>query len=134
MGMSEDAAFSFENFRYIFYFFVQATAYLSFALMFALLLKKSVLTVGMFFTYSLIIENIMEMYINKIDVFGIDKIGGFLPISSSEHLLLPEQIKSMMNLANMSGSQSEYAYLIASIVYIGLCYLACYYRFQKQDL
>jgi ABC-type transport system involved in multi-copper enzyme maturation permease subunit len=107
--------------------------YLSFAFLFALLLKKSVLTAGIFLIYTLIIENVLEKYINKINI-GIEKIGGFLPIASSEHLLLPDDVKSVMKMVNMGDPHSEYVYLIASVVYIVLCYLACYYRYEKQDL
>jgi hypothetical protein len=124
---------SFKGFKYIYYFFIQATAYISLAFLFALLLKKTGLTIGLFFIYSLIIENILERYINKIHI-GIDKIGEFLPLSSSEHLLTPDSITTVLNMANMGNAHSANAYLISSIIYIILCCLACYYRYRKQDL
>jgi ABC-type transport system involved in multi-copper enzyme maturation permease subunit len=133
-GLSSGMAISFEGFRFIFYFFIQAVAYISVAFIFALLLKKSVLSTGIFCVYSLIIENILEKYINKISIGGIEKIGGFLPVSSSEHLLLPDEIKLFLNMVNMGDTHSEYSYLIVSLVYIALCFYACYYRYQKQDL
>jgi hypothetical protein len=133
IGISSDSAISFKDFRYMHYFFVQAMAYLSFAFLFALLLKKSALSIGVFFIYSLIIENILERYINKIDI-GAGKMGGFLPLSSSDHLLLPDSVKTVLKMVNMGDSQPEYLYLIMSIVYIVLCYLVCYYRYEKQDL
>ncbi|MDR2286198.1 MAG: ABC transporter permease [Prevotellaceae bacterium] len=132
-GISLGIDISFESFRYIYYFFVQATTYISFAFLFALLFKKTGLTIGLFFVYSLIIENILEKYINQIHI-GIDKIGEFLPLSSSEHLLMPDTIQTVMKIANIGNANSEYAYLIMSIIYIGLCYLTCYYRYEKQDL
>jgi ABC-type transport system involved in multi-copper enzyme maturation permease subunit len=133
-GISSDSAISFKEFRYIIFFFVQAITYLSVAFLFSLLIKKPVLTIGLFFGYSIIIENVLERYINKISIIGIEKIGGFLPISSSEHLLMPDEIKMALRMANIGDSHPEYAYLIASIVYIGLCYFACFYRYKKQDL
>jgi ABC-type transport system involved in multi-copper enzyme maturation permease subunit len=87
----------------------------------------------MFFVYSLIVENIIEKYINKINI-GIDKLGAFLPLSSSDHLLPPKEVKTVMQMANMGDSHPEYACLIVSIVYIILCYVACYYIYKKQDL
>jgi ABC-type transport system involved in multi-copper enzyme maturation permease subunit len=132
-GISLGADISFDSFRYIYYFFIQATAYISLAFLFALLFKKTGLTTGLFFVYSLIIENILERYINKINI-GTDKIGEFLPLASSEHLLMPESVQTVLSFAKMGNAHSEYAYLIASIVYIILCYLACYYRYEKQDL
>jgi ABC-type transport system involved in multi-copper enzyme maturation permease subunit len=132
-GISLGVDISFESFRYIYYFFIQATAYISFAFLFALLLKKTGLTIGLFFIYSLIIENILERYISKINI-GIDKLGEFLPLSSSEHLLMPEAVKTILNMVNIGNANSEYAYLIVSIIYIILCYFVCYYRYEKQDL
>jgi hypothetical protein len=132
-GISSESGISFEGFRYIYYFFIQAVAYFGVAFLLALLLKKTALTIGLFFVYSLIIENILESYINKIDT-GIEKIGGFLPIASSEHLLIPEELKAMLNMVNMGDPHSEYAYIVASIVYLVLCGWACYYRYEKQDL
>jgi ABC-type transport system involved in multi-copper enzyme maturation permease subunit len=134
IGISSDSAISFKNFRHIYYFFVQAMAYLSFAFLFALLLKKSAFTIGLFFVYLFIIENLVENYVNKINT-GIDKIGGFLPIASSDHLLLPNEVKIMLKMiVNIEEPHPEYVYLIVSIVYIILCYLACYYKYKKQDL
>jgi ABC-type transport system involved in multi-copper enzyme maturation permease subunit len=132
-GISLGIDISFEGFRYIYYFFIQTTAYISLAFLFALLLKKTGLTTGLFFIYSLIIENVLEIYINKINI-GIDKIGQFLPLSSSEHLLMPGSVKTALNIADMGNAHSEYVYFIVSIIYIILCYLACYYRYRKQDL
>jgi ABC-type transport system involved in multi-copper enzyme maturation permease subunit len=133
-GLMSGTPVSFEGFRFIFYFFIQTVAYMSVAFLFALLLKKSVLSIGIFFIYSLIVENILEKYINKIHIGVIEKIGGFLPISSSEHLLLPNEMKTLLNMVNMGDSHSEYTYLAASIVYIVLCFYACYFRYEKQDL
>jgi hypothetical protein len=133
IGISSNTAISFKGFKYLYYFFVQAMAYISFAFLFALLLKKSALTIGLFFIYALIIENILEKYINRINI-GIDKIGGFLPLSSSDHLLLPGKVKSALDMVNMGDAHSEYVYLAVSIVYIALCCLVCYYRYEKQDL
>jgi hypothetical protein len=137
MGILLGVDISFDSFRYVYYFFIQAVAYISFAFLFALLLKKTGLTIGLFFVYSLIIENILERYINKINI-GIDKIGEFLPLSSSEHLLTPDSnnniVKAMLKTVNLVNSNYEYAYIIMSIVYIVLCYFVCYYRYKKQDL
>jgi ABC-type transport system involved in multi-copper enzyme maturation permease subunit len=133
-GISSDAAISFKNFRYVYYFFVQAVSYLSLAFLFALLLKKSAFTIAMFFIYSFTFENILEQYLNKINI-GINQPGGFLPLNSSDHLLFPDELKTVMKIMiNMKEPYPESTYLIISIVYIILCYLACYYRYKKQDL
>jgi ABC-type transport system involved in multi-copper enzyme maturation permease subunit len=132
-GISSGSAISFEGFRYIYYFFIQSVAYFGLAFLLALLLKKTALTIGLFFVYSLIIENVLERYLNKINI-GIERIGCFLPLSSSKHLLMPEDLKVMLKMVNLGDSHPEYAYLVASIIYIVLCGWACYYRYRKQDL
>jgi ABC-type transport system involved in multi-copper enzyme maturation permease subunit len=133
MRLLSNGGISFENFRYIGYFFVQAMAYISFAFLFALLLKRTGLAIGLFFVYSLIVENILERNVNKISA-GVTKIGEFLPLASSEHLLMPRDMQEVLNMAKMGNAHSEYAYLVASIIYIVLLFVACYYRYEKQDL
>jgi ABC-type transport system involved in multi-copper enzyme maturation permease subunit len=134
IGITSDVTVDFTDFRYIYYFFVQAVLYGGMALLFALLLKKAALTIGIFFTYSFIIEKILVRYINKIPI-GIDKIGQFLPLSSSNNLLFPDGLRKALNMAGFSEiHRPEYVYLVTSVVYIILCGVACYYRYKKQDL
>jgi ABC-type transport system involved in multi-copper enzyme maturation permease subunit len=133
MGISLGVVTNFDGFRYIYYFFIQAIAYISFAFFLALLFKKTGLTIGLYFVYSLIIENILERYLNKINI-GIENIGDFLPLSSSDHLLRPDLVNTALNMAQMGNTHSEYAYIISSIIYIALCCWACYYKYKKQDL
>jgi ABC-type transport system involved in multi-copper enzyme maturation permease subunit len=135
IGIWGDTPVSFENFRYIGYFFIQAVSYIGLSFLFALILKKSALTIGIFFIYSLIIENILDKYLNKINIdIGIDNLGHLLPLSSSDHLLIFSDLKTMMSMTGMGASEPEYVYLTASVIYIILCGLACYYRYKKQDL
>jgi hypothetical protein len=126
IGLASDTAVSFVNFRFIYYFFIQSLMYISLAFLFALLLKKSALSIGIFFMYSLIIEDILERYLNKINV----NIGDLLPLSSSDHLLSLQVINTFIT----KDPKPEFVYVIASIIYIILCYVLCYYRYEKQDL
>jgi hypothetical protein len=133
IGISGDAPVSFNNFRYISYFFIQALMYTGLSFFFSLLLKKTALTIGVFFTYSLVLENVLEKYINKINI-GVDNIGQLLPLSSSDHLLLFDQLKTAMEMASPGASKPEYVYLITSIIYIILFGYASYCLYKKQDL
>jgi hypothetical protein len=134
IGITSGATVDFTDFRYIYYFFVQALMYGGMALLFALLLKKAALTIGIFFAYSFIIENILERYINKIPI-GIEKLGQFLPLSSSDQLLFPDGLRDALRMAGLSEiHRPEYVYLVTSAVYIILCGVACYFRYRKQDL
>jgi ABC-type transport system involved in multi-copper enzyme maturation permease subunit len=133
IGISGETAVSFHDFRYIYYFFIHAVMYLGLAFLFALLFRKAALTIGIFFVYSLPLENILERYLNKLNT-GIDSIGHFLPLASSDHLLLFDRLKAAMNLMNMGAARPEYVYLTVSIAYIVLFGFICYYRYNKQDL
>jgi ABC-type transport system involved in multi-copper enzyme maturation permease subunit len=132
IGVSGETAVSFHNFRYIFYFFVHAVMYLGLAFLFALLLRKTALTIGIFFVYSLMLENILEHYLNKLNT-GITNIGDFLPLASSDHLLVFDKMKAAFSMLGTT-SKPEYVYLTVSIVYIALFGLICYYYNKKQDL
>jgi ABC-type transport system involved in multi-copper enzyme maturation permease subunit len=138
IGLNGDMPVAFNGIKYIFYFFIQTVTYLEISFLLALVLKKSALTIGLFFTYSLVIENILELYLNKIfNRLGFEwaeNLGHLLPLSSSDHLLVPDSIKTAVNIANMGAQKPEYVYLAASIAYIVLCGAACYYRYKKQDL
>jgi hypothetical protein len=124
IGLSSDSAVSFTNFRYIYYFFVQALMYISLAFLFALLLKKSALSIGIFLIYSLIFENILQYkFFNKLNV------GDLLPLSSSKQLLAP----SVLNMVT-DNIKPEIVYVLVSITYIAICYAICYYKYEKQDL
>ncbi|MDR0386014.1 MAG: ABC transporter permease [Prevotellaceae bacterium] len=134
VGMYGDASVSFKNFKYIYYFFVQALLYIELSFFFALMFKKAALSIGLFLVYSFIIENILERYLNKISS-GIGNIGYMLPLSSSDHLLQFDYVRKALSSINMGEyPKSEYVYLMVSIAYIILIGLVCYFRYRKQDL
>lgn len=129
MGTFSGAPFTFIAFKYIFYYFIQATMYLSLAFLLALLLKRAILSLGIFLTYVLIFENILEYKLAK--KFDVAIISDLLPLSSTDHLI-PAPFKDML----MTGftPKPEIVYIIASFVYIAACAAICFYRYEKQDL
>ncbi|MDR2131121.1 MAG: ABC transporter permease [Odoribacteraceae bacterium] len=125
IGSLSGAPFSFEGCKYMGYFFIHAVMFLGLALLFALFLKRSAITIGIFVTYWLVIENVAEKYLCKLDDFG-----QLVPLGSSEHLLALDayRIVSLVHL------MPERFYLSAAVVYIVACYAACYCRYRKQNL
>lgn len=124
IGLSADAPVSFANFKYIFYYLVQALAYISLAFLMALVFKRAAVTIGIFFLYSMVFENVLERYLNKIN------IGDLLPLASSDHLINFPILSEFIS----APKHSEYLYLSLSLCYIVLMYVFCYYKYQRQDL
>ena len=83
-GMAEGgASFSFSGIIYIGYFFIQALNYSFVAILISLLLKRSGVSIGVYFLYATIIENMLwgisEKYTNH--------IGYYLPLHSANALI-----------------------------------------------
>ncbi|MDR1272988.1 MAG: ABC transporter permease [Odoribacteraceae bacterium] len=126
LGLPGERPVSFAGFEHAGYFFVQATMYISLAFLVALVVKKSALAIGLFCFYAFVIENMLEKYLDK-----LHHVGQLLPLASSDHLLAPGRL---MRIADMGTAWSPPALLLASVVWIGACLLACYYKYKKQDL
>jgi hypothetical protein len=125
IGLLSGSEISFREFQYIPYFFVQALSCMSLAFLFALLFKKSAITIGIFLSYVFIFKNIFEHYLNKL------KLGDFVPLISSDYLSpMPTFMKTFIN----KEYQPEWLYLTVALAYILLFYGCCYYRYKKQDL
>lgn len=117
----------------LFYFFILCLNYYGFAAMLAFLLKRSGLAIGLFMLYTLIIENILNNYLNW--QFKEQYIGTYLPLQSSDELLPFAVIKQLMTLASQSqNSQPGPAvYVVVSCIYISLYYFITRYRLSKSD-
>jgi ABC-2 type transport system permease protein len=63
-GISSGSGFSGGNLEYIFYFFLNSYIYMLFAFVLALFLRKAALSVGIFFIYALIFDNLLASFIN----------------------------------------------------------------------
>ncbi len=80
---------SFENFHYIFYFFLQALSYCWLAVLFGILFKRSGIAIGVFFLYTIILENAIAAILNRVlpESFFMRGSGNYLPIESSDQLM-----------------------------------------------
>ena len=128
-GLYENAAsFTFEKIEFVGYFFIQALSYSAAALLFSLLFKRSGITIGVYFLYTLILENMLAAILNRY----ADNVGRYLPLESTDNLIRVPVFKVIIN--QFSASYNITALLTMSVVYLALYYFLSYKKFETDDL
>lgn len=128
-GLYESSTtFTFEKIEFIGYFFIQAVSYCSVALLFSLLLKRAGITIGVYFLYTLILENMLAGFLNHY----ADNIGRYLPLETTDNLIRFPVFKVIVN--QFTSSYNTAALLIMSVVYLCLYYFISVVKFRKEDL
>jgi|SRR5215831_16286411 len=126
---AETVEFSFENFEYILYFFLQALSYCWLAIFFSLIFKRSGISIGVFFLYTIVLENVLVQALN----YYANNTGRYLPIQSSDELLpLPflEKVQQQINPAEVNTTVQ----LIFVLCYLALYFFFCKRKFETADL
>jgi hypothetical protein len=127
-GLIHDEPFSTDKMIYLVYFFIQALSYSLVALLFALLLRRGALAIGLFFLYAVVLENALAGLMNHY----LNYSGRYLPLESSDNLipfpLLQEVQNKMMRPINTT------AVLVAVFIYLGLYVFFSYIKFETDDL
>jgi len=127
MGLFMNAPISFEGFEYMGFVFIQSLAYLLFAFMLAILLRKSGLAAGIFFMYGLIFDFLFAQLINY--TFHMKPVGYFLPLQVSDDLFYIPFLKNAL-----PGVPSAYALVAGCLIYCaGYTYFALR-KFKRDDL
>ncbi|MDR2424355.1 MAG: ABC transporter permease [Prevotellaceae bacterium] len=129
IGTFDNSPFSLAAMKYMVFYFVQAVMYLSLAFLFALIIKRSILSLSVFVVYSLIFENILEYKLGK--KFDASAISDMLPLASCDHLITAPDRQIFSFIAD---PKPETVYLAATLIYIAACCALCFYRYGKQDL
>jgi ABC-type transport system involved in multi-copper enzyme maturation permease subunit len=119
---------SFEKVEYIGYFFIQALSYSSIALLFSILFKRSGLSIGFYFLYSLILENMLAGFLNRY----ADNIGRYLPLETTDNLIRIPVFKIIVN--QLLASYNITLLLVMSAVYLTLYYFISIRKFETDDL
>jgi ABC-2 type transport system permease protein len=128
-GLYENAAsFTFEKVEYVGYFFIQALSYCSAALVFSLLFKRSGITIGVYFLYTVILENMLAGFLNRY----ADNIGRYLPLETTDNLIRLPVFKVIIN--QIMAPYNTVALLMMSVVYLALYYVISFKKFQADDL
>ena len=132
-GMLAGGGFSFEKLEFIGYYFVQALSYSMLALLLSILIKRSGLSIGLFFLYSFIIENILGALLNHMggSMQAANGLGDYLPLNTTDNLI---PFPFFRNIVKFGTQPSIYLLLALSAVYLFLYYYFSVRRFKTQDL
>ena len=127
-GNIHDKPFTWENFHFIGYFFLQALSYGLFALLFAILFRRGGLAIGVFFLYAVVLENLIAGLLNKY----AGNIGRYLPLESSDNLIPLPVFKQVQN--QLIAPQNFTALLIAVATYLVVYVGFIHRKFLRDDL
>lgn len=132
-GLLSGSAFSIEKIEFIGYYFIQALSYCLLALLLSVLIKRSGLSIGLFFLYSFIIENFIGAMMNNLggNMKGNSGPGDYLPLNTVDNLIY---FPFFRNLVQLGALPSTYVLLGLSAVYLFLYYFFSVRRFKTQDL
>lgn len=128
-GLYESStAFSLEKIQYIGFFFIQALSYCAVALLFSILFKRSGIAIGVYFLYTLILENTLAGFLNRY----VNNIGRYLPLETTDNLIRIPVFKAI--ISQFTATYNTTALLIMAVVYLALYYFISMRKFQTDDL
>ena len=131
-GFLAGSTFNMGKIEFIAYYFIQSMSYGMLALLLSVLIKRSGLSIGLFFLYSFIIENFVGAILNNMG--GIKSASGpgdYLPLNTTDNLIPFPFFRSLVRFGE---PPSLYVLLGLSAVYLFLYYFISVRRFQTQDL
>lgn len=113
--------------EYLFFVLVLSLNYYGFAMLLSLFFKRSGISIGIFFLYSMILESLIGKFINwQTDSYA----GNFMPLQCSDELLpfpIIDMAKTMIGQGSDAPSFTTY-------VFVSLAWIALYYFIGKQKL
>ena len=128
-GNSFSKTFSLNGIQYIGYSFIQTLCYLFFAMILALLMRRSGLALAVFFLYGLIFEQLIGGLIdNKILSDGTTRF--YFPLEASD-VLIPITFGKEAFYRN---APSETVLLLVCLLYISVFVFFSFRKFQTDDL
>lgn len=101
------------------YFFLLALNYLGFALLVAILIRRSGLAIGLFVLYAYVAENMLK---GLFSFFTNSHMGEYLPLQSSDELLPFQLLKMLRQMVSPTVEPAVTTYVVASV-----CWCAVYY-------
>lgn len=128
-GLSFSGSFSFEGFEYIGYSFIQSLCYLFFAMILAVLLRRSGLAMAIFFLYGLVFEQMIGGLVDS-KILNSHNFWYYMPLQASD-VLVPI---TFGNDIIYKEAPSVMVLIIVCAIYIGLyCFLSIR-KFETDDL
>ncbi|MEO6916250.1 MAG: ABC transporter permease [Chitinophagaceae bacterium] len=121
----------FENIKQVGYFYIEATSYLMLAFLLSILIKRAGLVLGIFFLYSIILE---EIFVGLARRYA-NNIGRFLPLETTDQLT-PSPFSRLLKTADdISGWEKLLpVFLSLSLVYFIAYIVFSVYSFRTKDL
>lgn len=121
----------FENIKQLGYFYIEAASYLMLAFLLSVLIKRAGLVLGIFFLYSIIVEQMIVVLSQRF----FKGFGKFLPLESTDQLL-PSPFSRLFNNAE---AVKEWESLMPVFLSLALVYFIIYtilsiYTFKTKDL
>lgn len=114
----------------LFYTFVLTLNYLGFSLLLSFLFKRSGLTIGIFFLYSMFIETLLKSLLNwKI----ASKPGLYLPLQCSDELLPFPVLDLLKSIAKLEATDGNTGYIVASFFWVTIYYFIGRVKLMKSD-
>lgn len=127
-GLANGSDLSFEHIGYIVHFFIQTLSYLGVALIISLLARRSGISIGIFFLYMLIFDELIAALLKKY----VGQIGYYMPLETNDVMI---SFPFMRNAQNQFVTRPEITYLvIASVIYLVLYVFFARRRFKRADL
>jgi len=128
-GVSSNSRISLDGIEYIAYCFVQACCYLFFAMILAVLLRRSGLALAIFFLYGLIFEQLIGLTVDN-KILDSHNFWYYMPLETSDVLIPTTFAKNII----YKDAPSDSLLLILSILYVGLYCFFAMRKFETDDL
>lgn len=127
-GVQSGSTVSFDKIEYIGYFFIQALSYCSVAMIFALLLKRSGLAIGVYFLYIVVLENLLGGLLGR----SIENAGHYLPLNTTDSLI---PFPFLRKVADNFIYKPDYTILLPlAAAYLIVYFIFSVRRFETDDL
>jgi ABC-2 type transport system permease protein len=127
-GYTSGTPFNYDKIYYLGYFFIQTLSYSMVALLFSILFKRGALAIGIYFLYSLVLENLIAKPLNRY----FDDAGRFFPLESTDTLIPLPAFEIVQKQINTPPNYT--VFLIVSIIYLILYIYLSIAKFKSDDL
>lgn len=119
---------SIANVQFIGYSFVQALSYTSLALLMATFFRRSGIAIGVYFLYSVILDELLSFLFNKYAF----NTGRFMPLESNDKMLYFPSFKKLTD--EIVAPTNANIMLVAAVIYLVIYYFVCKKKFETADL
>lgn len=127
-GYTSGSSFDAENIHFLGYFFIQTISYTMVALLFSLLFKRGALAIGVYFLYSLVLENLMAKPISHY----FNDAGRFFPLESTDTLIPLPIFENIQR--QVSNPPNFTVFLVVALVYLAIYVFLALRKFESDDL